>query len=168
MRAVLSLLATASVAAAHGFVDNATIGGQTYDFYDPNTDPYTSPTPERISRPIPGNGPVEDVSLIDLQCNGYTAGGAAGSSPAALHAPAAAGSTVTLYWTLWPESHVGPTITYMAKCPDAGCSDYLPGTDAVWFKIQEAGREGTSNVWGDVSLEDLFTEIPESDLYRPL
>lgn len=151
MRNFLSILATAGVAAAHGVISNATIGGESYEFYNPFTDPYMDPKPERISRPVPGNGPVEDVSSIDVQCNGYTAGGVEGSSPAALHAPAAAGSTVTLYWTLWPESHVGPTLTYMAKCPDAGCSAYEPGTDAVWFKVQEGGREGTSNVWADVS-----------------
>lgn len=151
MRTIASILACAATAAAHGYVASADIGGTTYEFYNPNTDPYTSPTPERISRPIPGNGPVEDVTSIDVQCNGYTAGGVTGSQPAALHATAAAGSTVTLYWTLWPESHVGPTVTYMARCPDAGCDTYEPGTDAVWFKVQEEGREGTSENWAVVS-----------------
>ncbi|ORY70902.1 endoglucanase IV precursor [Pseudomassariella vexata] len=152
MKFFASLLATASLAAAHGYVDNATIGGEVYTFYQPYTDPYMSPIPDRISRPIQGNGPVTDVTLADLQCGGYTEGGIVGSSPAALHAPAAAGSKVTLYWTLWPESHVGPTITYMAKCPDAGCDSYMPNSTAVWFKVQESGRTGTSNTWGDTSL----------------
>jgi len=77
--------------------------------------------PLRVSRSIPGNGPVEDVNSIDLQCH-------QGSTPAPLHATAAAGSTVTLRWTLWPDSHVGPVITYMARCPDTGCQDWEPGT----------------------------------------
>lgn len=77
--------------------------------------------PARISRSIPGNGPVEDATSIDVQCN-------AGSAPAPLHAAAAAGSDVTLRWTLWPDSHVGPLITYMARCPDTGCQDWSPGT----------------------------------------
>jgi hypothetical protein len=68
------------------------------------------------------------VTLADLQCGGYSAGGVVGSKPAALHAAAAAGSTVTLRWTLWPDSHVGPVLTYMARCPDAGCSSWMPGT----------------------------------------
>ena len=89
------------------------------------------PMPDRVSRPIPGNGPVEDLTSIDIQCNGYTAGGTEGSSPAALHATAEAGSTVTLYWTLWPESHMGPTITYLARCPDEGCDTWEPGTEYV-------------------------------------
>lgn len=173
MKYLLSNLALAAVAAAHGYVNNASIGGQEYVFYQPYQDPYTSPTPERISRPIQGNGPVEDVTIADVQCGGYSAGGIVGSEPAALHAEAAAGSEVELYWTLWPDSHVGPTITYMAKCPDSGCNDYMPGTEyvslftvscpsrqrhvliqnsAVWFKVQEAGREGTSNTWGATPL----------------
>lgn len=95
----------------------------------PYQDPYTSPPAARIIRPIQGNGPVQDVSLIDLQCGGYTAGGFSGSSPAKLAGgPVAAGGTVSLKWTLWPDSHVGPLITYMAKCPSAGCSSYMPGT----------------------------------------
>jgi len=77
--------------------------------------------PARISRSIPGNGPVENLSLNDLQCN-------TGAAPAKLHATAAAGSTVTLHWTLWPDSHMGPVLTYMARCPDTGCQDYQPGS----------------------------------------
>jgi hypothetical protein len=71
--------------------------------------------------------------------------------PAPLHADATAGSAVTLRWTLWPDSHVGPLITYMARCPDTGCQDWSPGTDAVWFKVHEGGREGTSNTWAAVN-----------------
>ncbi|WYZ41238.1 hypothetical protein EsH8_V_000133 [Colletotrichum jinshuiense] len=149
MQIFASVLGLAALVAGHGYVDNATIGGT---YYQPYTDPYTSPTPQRISRPIQGNGPVESVSLIDVQCGGYTAGGISGSQPAPLHAPAAAGSTVTLRWTLWPDSHVGPVITYMARCPDTGCNAWQPGTSAVWFKVKEGGRTGTSNVWADTPL----------------
>ncbi|KAJ2893039.1 Polysaccharide monooxygenase Cel61a [Zalerion maritima] len=152
MKYIASLLASAGLVAAHGYVDNATIGGEYYEFYQPYLDPYWSPTPERISRPIQGNGPVEDVTLIDLQCGGYTAGGISGSEPAVLHAPAEAGSTVDLYWTLWPDSHVGPMLTYMARCPDSGCAEWLPEEAAVWFKVAEGGREGTSNVWADTPM----------------
>jgi hypothetical protein len=152
MKTFVSVVALATSVAAHGYISSAEIGGQTYDFYNPNTDPYTSPTPQRISRSIPGNGPVQDVSSIDVQCNGWTEGGVEGSQPAALHAKAAAGSKVTLHWTLWPESHVGPTITYMARCPDSGCDAWQPGTDSVWFKVQEGGREGTSNTWASVCI----------------
>lgn len=128
MRSAAALFLPALVA-GHGYVSNAVIGGEEYEFYLPEQDPYMDPAPERVSRPIPGNGPVEDIDSIDVQCNGYTDGGMEGSSPAALHAAAEAGSTVTLHWTLWPESHMGPTITYMAKCPDEGCDAWEPGTE---------------------------------------
>ncbi|RAL60356.1 hypothetical protein DID88_000132 [Monilinia fructigena] len=134
-----NLLVFVATVAAHGYVDNVTIGGvlytptMPYPFTNPSrkpyTDPYYSTPPPRIIRPVQGNGPITDLTLIDLQCGGYTAGGIVGSSPAALTAgPVAAGSTVSLRWTLWPDSHSGPVITYMAKCPSAGCSNYLPGT----------------------------------------
>ncbi|KAF2114027.1 glycoside hydrolase [Lophiotrema nucula] len=155
MKSILSAIALGAFArlvAAHGYVDNATIGGQVYTFYQPYTDPYMSPKPDRISRPIQGNGPVQDVTYSDLQCGGDTVNGIKGSSPAALHAAAAAGSEVELRWMLWPDSHMGPVITYMAKCPDAGCNNYMPGNAAVWFKVQEAGRDGTSSTWGDTPL----------------
>ncbi|SPN98653.1 related to cel1 protein precursor [Cephalotrichum gorgonifer] len=145
-----------ALVAGHGYVNRAIIGGEEYEFYIPERDPYMNPKPERVSRAIPGNGPVQDVSLIDLQCNGYTDGNNPGSSPAPLHAPVQAGSTVKLFWTLWPESHVGPTITYMARCPDDGCDNWEPGTDAVWFKIQEEGRDGTSNNW---AVTPLMTDV---------
>ena len=79
-----------------------------------------NPKPQRVSREIQGNGPVENVTLPDLECGGWTAGGISGSKPAALHAAAKAGESVNLRWTLWPESHQGPVITYMARCPDSG------------------------------------------------
>jgi hypothetical protein len=128
MKYLAPTFALATTVAAHGYVNNALIGGKNYIFYQPYGDPYMNPKVPRISRPIQGNGPVENVSLSDLQCGGYTAGGQPGSSPAALHAEVAAGSDVKLFWTQWPDSHVGPTITYMAKCPDTGCDKWMPET----------------------------------------
>lgn len=129
MKHFAGLIASAALVAGHGYVTNGTIGGSSYEFYQPYTDPYTSPTPERISRPIQGNGPVTDVSYADLQCGGDTANGIVGSSPANLTADVTAGSDVDLYWTLWPSSHVGPTITYMAKCDNDDCTTFMPGNE---------------------------------------
>lgn len=88
----------------HGYVTQAVVGGTTWPGWNPNVDPYLSPTPGRIFRKIPGNGPVTDVSIIDIQCNGYKDGGFA-TAPAALSASAAPGSTVSLTWTQWPDTH---------------------------------------------------------------
>ncbi|OCL10529.1 lytic polysaccharide monooxygenase [Glonium stellatum] len=147
MKYLITLLSSAALVAAHGYVDNATINGV---HYQPYYDPYV--TPARVSRPIQGNGPIADVTYVDLQCGGWTEGEIIGSSPAALHAPATAGSTVTLHWTLWPDSHRGPVVTYMARCPNTGCNDWLPGTAAVWFKVAETGRIGVTDTWGDTPL----------------
>ncbi|KAG7127943.1 Cellulose-growth-specific protein like [Verticillium longisporum] len=140
----LEVLGLAALAAGHGYVDTASIGGVEYEVLFP---------PDRLSRPVAGDGPIEDVNSIDLQCGGWSAGGVVGSAPAKLHATAEAGSTVKLRWTLWPDSHVGPMITYMARCPDSGCQDWEPAEEAVFFKIQEEGRESsTSNNWGSTPL----------------
>lgn len=94
-------------------------------------------------RKIPGNGPVENLSLIDVQCNGWSAGGVIGSAPAPLVGTVAAGATVTLNWTAWPDSHKGrkfdvldlekllidvvALITYMARAP-SNITSWNPGT----------------------------------------
>lgn len=64
---------------------------------------------------------------------------------------------MTLRWTLWPESHQGPLITYMARCPDSGCQNYETNGKAVWFKVQEEGLIKTDPdwlkaVWADTKL----------------
>ncbi|KAG8954203.1 Esterase/lipase/thioesterase [Tulasnella sp. 424] len=152
--ASLGALAAATQVAAHGYVASALIGGTNYTGYLPYTDPYYSPPPERIIRAIPGNGPVTDMSLIDIQCNGWSDGGVIGSSPAPLYAtPAPAGSTVTLQWTDWPDTHMYPIITYMAKVPSgSSVTSWLPGTSAVWFKIDEAGLDLSTNTWAAIKL----------------
>lgn len=111
MQTFAGLLATASVVAGHGYVTNGTIGDTSYVFYQPYTDPYMNPRPDRVSRPIQGNGPVTNLTYADLQCGGDTLNGHVGSEPANLTATAPAGSTVDLFWTLFPESHKGPSIT---------------------------------------------------------
>ncbi|KAL5499247.1 hypothetical protein ACEPAH_1765 [Sanghuangporus vaninii] len=123
---------------AHGYVQEVVADGTTYTGYLPYEDPYKNPVPDRIIRKIPGNGPVEDVTLIDIQCNGESDNG---TEPAALFATIEAGSQLQLNWTAWPDSHVGPVITYLAAVPDGtDVTAYSPGTDSVWFKIDEAGK----------------------------
>lgn len=60
----------------------------------------------RLNGLLSSTGPVTDLSLIDVQCNGYTDGGVIGSEPAPIYATVAAGSEVHLNWTTWPDSHV--------------------------------------------------------------
>jgi len=41
----------------------------------------------------------------------------------------------------------------MAKCPNTGCDKWMPESSAVWFKVQEEGRQGTSDVWASDALQ---------------
>ncbi|EJC98256.1 glycoside hydrolase [Fomitiporia mediterranea MF3/22] len=126
---------------AHGYVQEVVADGTTYTGYLPYQDPYMNPAPERIIRKIPSNGPVTDVTLIDLQCNGDSADGMVGTVPAPIYGTVEAGTSVALNWTAWPDSHVGPMITYMAAVPSGtDITEWLPGTAAVWFKVAEAGK----------------------------
>lgn len=148
-------LLCAGVANAHGYVTKSVINGQTYEGYNPFADPYYPTPPQRIFRRIPGNGPVEDLSLSDVQCNGYQN---SGSAPAPLTASAPAGSTLTLNWTQWPDSHKGPIFTYMAKCP-GDCKDFSPGTSKVWFKVHQAGKN-SNGTWASTPLESNVRLLP--------
>ncbi|KAK4231625.1 family 61 putative glycoside hydrolase [Podospora fimiseda] len=153
----LSLLTTAATVLAHGYVDNATINNQLYQFYQPYQDPYMGEwAPKRISRPVYSNGPVENVTSIDLQCGGISSEGKIGSSPAPLHALAFAGQEVNLRWTYWPDSHMGPVITWMSRCPDTGCNEWQPEDKKVWFKIKDGGRETVDKTWPD----DVWASTP--------
>lgn len=137
---------------SHGYVQEIGADDTTYSGYLPYQDPYMSPVPDRIMRKIPGNGPVEDVTLSDIQCN-------TDSEPAALYATIEAGTDLSLNWTTWPDSHVGPVITYLAAVPDGqDITTYEPGTDAVWFKIQEAGKT-SDGLWAATDILSANNEI---------
>jgi len=153
--AALSLLVPSVL--GHGYVQTIVTKSPsaTWPGWNPNVDPYLSPTPQRVMRKIPGNGPVTDLSLIDVQCNGYTDGGFA-TAPAGLSASVAAGSQIALNWTTWPDSHVGPIITYMAKVPSGqSVTSWLPGTSAVWFKVAAAGKTGSGTTTGWAATDGL-------------
>ncbi|KAL1721695.1 glycoside hydrolase, partial [Schizophyllum commune] len=131
--ALVAALGAASVR-AHGIVTGVLVDGSTYyEAYNPFQDPYMNPVPDRVSRPVPGNGPIEDITSDDLRCNG--------GKSANLVATAGAGSSIDMQWTVWPDSHKGPVITYMAQVPASEDVKTWDPTDAVWFKVDEAGLE---------------------------
>ncbi|KAF4593596.1 Esterase/lipase/thioesterase [Pleurotus pulmonarius] len=133
-----TVLSALTLVNAHGYVQELKLGSTSYTGYLPYSDPYYNPPIPRIVRKVPGNGPVEDLSLIDVQCNGWSAGGIA-TAPAPLVGTVAAGSQVKFNWTQWPDSHVGPIITYMARAP-SDITQWSPGNSAVWFKVAESGK----------------------------
>ncbi|KAF9468467.1 glycoside hydrolase family 61 protein [Collybia nuda] len=147
----VTLLSVASSVKAHGYVQEVTLGSAKYTGYLPYQDPYYNPVPQRIIRKIPGNGPVEDLSLMDVQCNGWSAGGSSyDSAPAPIYGTVAAGSQVKLNWTTWPDSHKGPMITYMARAP-SDITKWNPGKSAVWFKVHESGKNSAGK-WAATDL----------------
>ncbi|KAH8734291.1 glycosyl hydrolase family 61-domain-containing protein [Ilyonectria robusta] len=86
--------------------------------------------------------------------NGFVAPDAYGTSdiichikaePGATTASVKAGGTVDFNWSAWPESHVGPVLTYVAKC-DGECSA-ADKTTLKWVKIDEAGINLDTQVW---------------------
>ncbi|TEB39530.1 glycoside hydrolase family 61 protein [Coprinellus micaceus] len=140
--ASLAILSLVAYVAAHGYVQELTLGANLYTGYLPYYDPYHVPTPQRIVRRIPSNGPVEDLTSIDLQCHGWSEGGIVGSKPAPLVGTIAAGQTIHFNWTTWPDSHKGPLLTYMARVPaGTDITKWEPGTKAVWFKIDHVGKD---------------------------
>lgn len=134
----LSLLAAASLAAAHGIVTDIKFDNDWYTSSLVFQDPYKNPVPERIVWSFfgAGNGPVPDFTTKDITCN-------QNAQPAKLVADVNAGADVTFYWTTWPESHRGPVMTYLANC-GGDCSSVDPSS-LSYFKIDHAGYE--DGVW---------------------
>lgn len=55
---ILSLLSALLSVRGHGYVQEITASGTKYTGYLPYTDPYYNPVPQRIVRPLPGNGKI--------------------------------------------------------------------------------------------------------------
>lgn len=130
--AILSAVGAAAVASAHGVVSSLTIDGQSYTAYNPYGDPYMNPAPERITWTVPSNSPVEDVTTSAIACN-------VDSKAGAISATATAGSKITFFWTVWPDSHKGPVMTYLAACPGSSCTTVTDPTTLEFFKIDADG-----------------------------
>ena len=134
-----SLLAVASFASAHGIVTDISSGNDWWTLSNPFRDPSKNPVPDRVGWSFfgAGNGPVPDFTTKDIVCNQF-------AKPGKLSATIAAGSDLTFYWTVWPESHKGPVLTYLANC-NGDCSQVQDPSTLSYFKIDHAGLE--DGVW---------------------
>lgn len=134
---LLKLVALAATAAAHGTVSGIVADGtytKGYDlqYYYMIQNGQTPPaTPGWYAENL-DNGFVAPSAYktADIICH-------KNSKAATSSASVKAGGKVDFQWTKWPESHVGPMITYVAKC-DADCSAADKAT-LKWVKIDEAG-----------------------------
>ncbi|KAI3539684.1 endoglucanase-4 [Colletotrichum abscissum] len=133
-RGLLAILASAVSVAAHGHVTNIVVNGVSYRNYIPVQDPYTN------------NPPLVAGWTIDQRDNGFVAPDAYNAPDIICHRQAvsgkgritvAAGDTVQLQWTEWPDSHKGPVMDFLANCN--GPCNAIDKTALKFFKIDGAG-----------------------------
>ncbi|KAJ0162575.1 Endoglucanase-4 [Colletotrichum tanaceti] len=131
---LVAALAMAATVAAHGHVTNVVVNGVSYRNYIPVQDPYSN------------NPPLVAGWTIEQRDNGFVAPDAYNSPniichrqavPAKARITVAAGDTIQLQWTEWPDSHKGPVINWLANCN--GPCNLVDKTDLRFFKIDGAG-----------------------------
>ncbi|KAJ8113069.1 hypothetical protein OPT61_g4721 [Boeremia exigua] len=139
---IATVAAFAAGALAHGTVTGVTIDGQFVqgwkgDYY------YASTQGQAVADHIGwyaenlDNGFVEPNSFGEADIICHKAGSPKLSSDSM--ASVAAGGVVEFHWSAWPESHVGPVITYVA--PYSGDVESIDKTTLQWTKIQANGYE---------------------------
>lgn len=137
--------------AAHGHVQGIVADGVYYEGYNPSFQ-YMSTPPAVIGWSCP--------ECLD---NGFVTPDAYGGSnitchknatPGQAHATVAAGGTVELQWTAWPESHHGPVIDYLAKCSEE-CETVDKDT-LEFFKVDQGGLVDDSTVPGTWASDKLI------------
>ena len=137
---IATVAAFAAGALAHGTVTGVTIDGQfvqgfSLDYYYANQNGQTPPEHAGWYAENLDNGFVEPNSFgeADIICH------KAGSPKLSVDtlAKVAAGGTIEFNWSAWPESHMGPVITYVA--PYTGDVTAVDKTTLKWTKIQEDG-----------------------------
>lgn len=146
-----AIAALAATATAHGLTDGVTIdgkyiGGFKLDYY------YAKQSGGKIPEHIGwyaenlDNGFIEPNAFgtADIICHKNAS--PEGSSDSL--AKVAAGGKVEFHWNTWPESHVGPVITYVA--PYTGDIASVDKTQLKWTKIQEDGY--SNGAWAAVTL----------------
>lgn len=135
LKSTVHFLSLLAYTAAHGFVSDISVGDNWYVGSNPFQDAWKQPSPERVVWSFfdGGNGPVADLTTKNIVCN-------TNAQAAKLYIDSVeAGSQVTFYWTSWPSGHLGPIMTYLAKC-NGDCRDNDPSS-LSYFKIDEKGLE---------------------------
>ncbi|KAL6702508.1 hypothetical protein ACN47E_001598 [Coniothyrium glycines] len=153
-----AIAALAATATAHGTVTGVTIDGQytggfKLDYYYAKQN--NAEVPEHIGWYAENldNGFIEPNAFgtADIIC--HKAASPEGSSDSL--AKVAAGGTVEFHWSVWPDSHMGPVITYVA--PYTGDIASVSKESLKWTKIDAHGYEngewaavkmiGDNNTW---------------------
>jgi cellulase len=147
-----SILALIGTAAAHGHITGIVHNGVLFEGYNPQSFPYMSPPPAVAgwSADQMDNGFVspDAYGTADIICH-------RSATNAKAHIQVAAGDSITLQWTEWPESHHGPIFDHLAAC-NGNCED-ADKTALEFFRIDGVGlvEPGTPGKWGsDVMIEN--------------
>lgn len=138
-----AIAALAATATAHGTVTGVTINNQfttgfKLDFYYAKKN--NGQIPEHIGwyAEDTDNGFVgpSDYGSPDIICHKNASPDLSSDKLAKVEA----GGTITFDWTQWPQSHVGPLLTYVASY--TGDISAVKKETLEWVKIDEAGYEG--------------------------
>ncbi|KAK5046063.1 hypothetical protein LTR84_008520 [Exophiala bonariae] len=147
--AVFGVLALLSKVQAHGHVTGVVAGGEWYSGYIPSF-VYQSKPPVVAgwtTKGVVDNGFVSDYNSPDIICH-------KGATPGGSYIKVAAGSSIDLQWTAWPESHHGPVMDFLAACGD-DCTT-VDKTKLLFNKIDESGLIDGSNNPGLWASDDLI------------
>lgn len=134
---LLKLVALAATAAAHGTVTGIVADGTYTKGYDLQ---YYYMIQNGQTPPATPGWYAEDLDNGFVAPSAYTTGDIIchkNAKAATSSATVKAGGKVDFQWSNWPASHVGPMLTYVAKC-DADCAD-ADKAALKWVKIDEAG-----------------------------
>ena len=137
---IATVAAFAAGALAHGTVNGVTIDGKfeqgfSLDYYYANQNGQTPAEHIGWYAENLDNGFVEPNSFGEADIICHKNASPKGSTDTM--AKVAAGGTVEFHWNTWPESHVGPVITYVA--PYDGDVTSVDKTSLKWTKIQADG-----------------------------
>ncbi|KAM0236943.1 hypothetical protein ACHAP5_009229 [Fusarium lateritium] len=134
LKSSLLTLAAASQVIAHGHVDWLVVNGVAFRGYSAPEMSWNPSHPAVVgwTNGATDNGYVEPNSFndVDIICH-------RGARPGKGHVTVAAGDKITLQWNTWPESHKGPVIDYLARCP--GDCENVDKNDLEFFKISAQG-----------------------------
>ncbi|KAL9053490.1 MAG: hypothetical protein Q9162_004728 [Coniocarpon cinnabarinum] len=139
----------AARAAAHGFVSQVKIGSTYYQGYDPTKYPYITPAPT-VAGWTDNNLGIGFVAPDQYQNPNIICHNDA--TPGKTHIPVAAGQAVSLLWTPWPDTHLGPIITYMANCN--GACETVDKTKLQFVKVDASGliTPGSPGTWATTNM----------------
>ncbi|PNP82661.1 hypothetical protein FNYG_03892 [Fusarium nygamai] len=131
---LVAFATSAAQVAAHGHVDWLVTNGVAFRGYSAPEMSWNPSHPPVVgwTNGATDNGYIEPNSFADPDIICHRA-----AKPGKGHVTVAAGDKITLQWNTWPESHKGPVIDYLARCP--GDCESVDKNDLEFFKI---GQEG--------------------------